>query len=202
MRRWSSRLAVLAAIGVVTAVSGCGADRGAGESAGQSVPAAGSGSASAISVTPDASVPPPGPVAGSGTPAPIVQGEVSVPLDAGGYAVGKVIRANVSNGMDRPVYTEDFKTACSIVILQRRDGGAWSDIQGCRLGRPTATVEIGPGLGQAVELDPSSFHLNTGSAGPAFGAGTYRVKFTYRVEPGPGGGADPLTAYSPEFTIR
>jgi hypothetical protein len=37
--------------------------------------------------------------------------------------------------------------------------------------------------------------------GLAFGAGSYRLKFTYRLESAPEGD-EPLTAYSAEFTIR
>jgi hypothetical protein len=129
----------------------------------------------------------------SGSPVPFAKGEVSVKLGADHCAVGAVVYVSVSNGMDRPVYTEDFKTACSIVVLQRRDGDAWTDIVGCRLGRPTATVETGPGLGHQVDLDPTSFHLASG--GPAFDAGTYRVRFTCRLEPGMGG-EDPLVVCS------
>jgi hypothetical protein len=194
---WTSRLSLLAAIGVVTAVSGCGGDRGAGESAPPSV------SVSANPVTggsPDPSVPV-DPVGESGSPVAVAKGEVSVVVGAGDYAVGAVIRATVANGLDRAVYTEDFKTACSIAFLQRRDGAAWTSIVGCRLGRPTATVAIGPGLGRTVEFDPASFHLTSRTQGPAFAAGRYRVTFTYRLEPRPGG-EDPLAAHSPEFTIH
>ncbi|HEV8558150.1 MAG TPA: hypothetical protein VGR06_17390 [Actinophytocola sp.] len=216
MRRtpWSSKLVALAATGVLTVMSGCGADRGAGEpeatgepaATSESVPAGGSDGADATSITARPTIgtpgPAPGPVGGPGSPVPFVAGEVSVKLDAGEYRVGGKIRVTVSNGMDRPVYTEDFKTVCSIAILQRKDGGGWTDITGCALGRPTVTVTIGPGLGQRIEIDPASFHLTRGGpGGPAFGAGTYRVKFTYRGEPTLGG-EDPFTAYSPEFTIR
>lgn len=58
----------------------------------------------------------------------------------------------------------------------------------------------GPGLDLEVELDPTSFHLASDAGGPAFGAGTHRMKFTYRLEPGMGG-QDPLPAYSAEFPI-
>ena len=112
-----------------------------------------------------------------------------------------MIQATVHNGMDRPVYTEDFKTACSIVILQRQDGESWTDITGCRLGRPTATVAIEPGMSQPVELDPASFHLTDNPSQPGFGAGTYRVKLTFRTDPAVGG-PDPLAAYSPAFPVR
>jgi hypothetical protein len=130
-----------------------------------------------------------------------VEGEVTLALDAAGYAVGQKIRVTVHNGDDRPAYTEDFKTACSIVILQRKGNGGWTDIIGCALGRPTATVTIEPGRTDPIELDPASFHLTNRGTGPAIGAGTYRVKLTYRTEP-ESTGADPFTVYSPEFLVR
>src|SRR5437867_1702355 len=140
MRRspWSLGLTALVAVGVVGTMSACGsADRGANEPAAtsESVPAGGSGTGV-----------PPGPGGSSGTAVPFVKGEVSVKLDAGEYRVGSVVHVTVSNGMDRPVYTEDFKTACSVVILQRQEGGAWTDILGCKLGRPTTTVTVSPGM--------------------------------------------------------
>jgi hypothetical protein len=189
MKRWTALLV----LGVLTAMSGCGAETGSGGSA----PASGGGSGSATSVDPTASTPTPTPEP-SGVPAPIVEGEVTVVLDTDGYAMGQKIRVTVHNGNDRPAYTEDFKTACSIVILQRKDNGGWADITGCALGRPTMTVTIQPGSTDPIELDPASFHLKSG---PAVTAGTYRVKFTYRTEPEITG-ADPFTAYSPEFPVR
>jgi hypothetical protein len=203
MRRlsWSSRLVALATIWAFL-VSGCG-DQDAGTSASTSgtTPAGGSGSGTATSVPggSDTGIPTP-PTETGGESVPVVTGEVSVTLGAGHYPVGAVIEVTVANGLDRPILTEDFKTACSIVVLQRRDGDTWTDILGCRLGRPTATVEIGPELGQRVELDPASSHL-TGTGGPAFGTGSYRVAFTYRLEPGAGGG-NPAVAYSAEFPIK
>jgi hypothetical protein len=144
-------------------------------------------------VTGTAATPPPP----SGSPVPVTVGKVQVRLGKAAYRSGEVIQVTVANGLDKPVYTEDFKTMCTIVTLQRSQGGSWSDITGCALGRPTATVTLGPGLGQAVTIDPNSFHLRESPIGP----GTYRVKFGYRLEQDPMG-QEPLTAYSPEFSVR
>lgn len=189
-------------IGVFMVMSGCGGhDAGKPGTTNGTEPAGGSGSGTATSVPggsgSEASAPPPGPGSES---VPFAEGEVSVTPDAGHYPVGAVVQVTVSNGLDRPIFTEDFKTACSIVVLQRRDGGSWTDIVGCRLGRPTATVEIGPGLDQLAVLDPAGFHLTSGTSGPAFGSGSYRVAFTYRVEAG-AGDENPVVAYSAEFSI-
>jgi hypothetical protein len=189
MKRWPALLM----LGVLTTMSGCGAETGSGGSA----PTSGGGSGSATSVDPTASTPTPT-AEPPGVPAPIVEGQVTVALDAGEYAVGRKIRVTVHNGNDRPAYTEDFKTACSIVILQRKTSDGWTDITGCALGRPTMTVKVEPGSADPIELDPASFHLKNG---PAVGAGTYRVKLTYRTEP-ESTGTDPFTVYSPEFLVR
>jgi hypothetical protein len=138
---------------------------------------------------------------GSGEAASAPAGGVSVRLDADRYDVGDVVRVTVTNGTGRPVYTEDFKTACSIVTLQRADASRWTDILGCQLGRPTATVTVAPGAAHEVELDPASFHLTSDRAGPAFGAGTYRVAFTYRLERATVDD-EPLSVSSPEFAVR
>jgi hypothetical protein len=135
-------------------------------------------------------------------PQPASQGAglLSVTRNAEAYKSGEVIDATIVNGLAKPVYTEDFKTACTVVILQRKQADSWTDILGCRLGRPTATVVIGPHQSQTVSLDPHSFHLTGGATTIGFGPGTYRIKFAYRTEPELGGD-DPFAAYSPEFGI-
>jgi hypothetical protein len=137
------------------------------------------------------------PLSGSGSPVAIERGRVVVTLDASAYTVGRVIRATVANGLDRTIYAEDSKTGCTLGFLQRLEAGAWSDITGCGLGRPPATAAIGPGLGRVIVLDPSSFLFDV-TPGPAFGAGTYRVKFTYGYD----AGDESQTAYSAQFSVR
>ena len=199
MRRWpgTERIAALAVTGVLAAVSGCGAGQPApsGQSAGS-----GSGSTS-VNAGGGSGDPAPGPDGGAGAPVPVVRGAVSVTPDAGEYRMGAVIKVTVANGTERPVYTEDFKTACTIVTLQRRDGADWTDMIGCALGRPTETVRIGPGLGRTAELDPASIHLNNTPGGPGFGTGSYRLMFTYRLDPAPGTG-NPSVVYSEQFAVR
>jgi hypothetical protein len=190
MKPWrrSSILVFLAATGL-TAAAAC-----AVTGSGQPAPTASTSASPATSATPE-------PGGGSGSPVPVAVGKVTVKVGAASYQAGAVISVTVANGLDRAIYTEDFKTVCSIFILQRSDSGVWADITGCKLGRPTMTVTVAPGLGRSAQLDPNSFHLTGGRTGPAFGAGTYRVKFTYRLDPEVGG-EDPFVAYSAEFAIR
>jgi hypothetical protein len=186
------------------AMSGCG-DDGDSTAKNGTESAGGSGSGTATSVPGGAgtgiSEPSAESLSESGSPVPFVPGEVSAKLGSDGYPVGAVIHVTVSNGLDHPIYTEDSKTACSIVFLQRQDADSWHDIVGCRLGRPTSIVAIDSVLGRRIELDPTSFHLSDGTGRPAFDAGRYRVSFTYRVDPDIAA-AEPMIAYSAEFLIH
>jgi hypothetical protein len=155
-------------------------------------------SASAPAATPPtspAATPPRSPVAG-----PTAAAGVSVALGATKYAVGDVVEVTVTNGRGEPVYTEDFQTECTIVTLQASNAGSWNDITGCGMGRPTRTVVLQPGEAKQVRLDPHNFHLAEGSGQLGFGAGTYRVRFGYRLAAEPMG-AQPLTAYSENFVV-
>jgi hypothetical protein len=175
----------------------------AGSPGGSGAGDGGSVSAVTTSASPVVSGQPvPSPPSGdAGSTVPVEPGKVSVTVGASAYPVGTVVSATVANGLDRPVITTDFKTGCTIVILQRSTGGGWTDLTGCQLRRPTMVVTIGPGRGRTVTLDPGSVHLTNSGAASGFGAGTYRVKFTYALESG-GDGSEPLTAYSGDFTIR
>jgi hypothetical protein len=116
------------------------------------------------------------------------------------YAVGETVKLTVRNSGGTTLYTEDFQTECAIVTLQKAAGSSWSDITGCALKRLTRTVKIQPGAAEEIQLDPHSFHLVKGAGGLGFGAGAYRIRFGYRLSAEPRG-AQPLTAYSSNFTI-
>jgi hypothetical protein len=189
--RWRLWLSAIA----VVSVAGCG-DGGAAPAGTQ--PSTGVGGAS---VQPTVNGSGGLPLAASGTPVPIAVGKVEVRLSKASYRVGEVVQVTVANGSDKSIYMEDFKTVCSIVTLQRSEGGGWKPIEGCQLGRPTATVAIGAGLGLAVDINPNSMHFRNGANEIGFGPGTYRVKFGYRLDRDRMG-EEPLVAYSPEFEVR
>lgn len=127
-------------------------------------------------------------------------GDLTVSTSAAQYAVGETLKVTVRNDRSETVYTEDFQTECTIVTLQKSAGGSWTDITGCSLGRPTRTVKIEPGAASEILLDPHSFHLAEGQNQLGFGAGTYRIRFGYRLGQEPMG-AQPLIGYSALFTI-
>jgi len=121
-----------------------------------------------------------------GTPAPTTPGGVTVTPAKAAFSVGDPVAATVGNGLDGAIYTEDQKTACSIVLLERWAVGAWEPLVGCGYEKAPAIVRIGPGEVVEVEIDPRSTHFENGRA-PAFGEGTYRFRFAWRTEPEPEG---------------
>jgi hypothetical protein len=126
---------------------------------------------------------------------------VTIAVSAPTYRSGSVVSAVVANGLNKSIYTEDAKTDCSIAFLERLDGTSWTVVAGCALRRPPATLAIGPGRGRTVTYDPTS--VNFGSAGgtrSALTAGTYRIRFTYRLSAEPAA-EEPLTVLSAPFTI-
>jgi hypothetical protein len=190
--RWS----IASAMGVLVAVAGaaCAHEPGATTATPSAPPTAASPAATAPGTTP------PSPAAPQSQPPPVDKG-VTVTMSASRYAVGDTLKLTVRNGRSAPVYTEDFQTQCTVVTLQKSAGGSWTDITGCSMGRPTRTVKVEPGAAKQILIDPHAFHLAEGSGGLGFGAGTYRIKFGYRLGAEPMG-AQPLTAYSADFAVR
>ena len=145
---------------------------------------------------------PGGGAADLGMPMAVESGKVSVVPSAPAFKQGDVIRAVIANGLERALYTEDEKTDCSIVFLERSGADTWHPVPGCALGRLPLVVAIGPGRGRVVTINPFSIHLRMGkppTAKPAVGAGTYRIRFVYRVDLA--GGAQEFAALSRSFTI-
>lgn len=196
----NSMMSVIMALTLGLAVA-CSAASRQGETAATSLqkisPAPPSGGFSpATPVTPQA--------ADLGMPVKTEPGKVSVLLGAPSFREGEKIRATVANGRRQTIYSEDSKTDCSIVILERWAGKSWQPILGCAVGRAPIVVAIGPGRGRVVTIDPFSFHLRMGTpdtSKPVLRAGTYRIKYAYRLGPGPEF-EEPYTGFSPTFHIR
>jgi hypothetical protein len=132
----------------------------------------------------------------------VERGRVVIRLARSEFRAGDRIGLTVANGLDRTIYSDDFKTECSIVTLERQVASRWDPITGCALGRPTMTVAIGSGRGRTITIDPRSMHLQKAAAGAplAFGAGTYRITFRYRFSPQMGAGEQ--TVSSATFQVR
>ncbi len=129
-------------------------------------------------------------------------GRVTITLSARAYEEGQVISALIANGLERTVHAQDSKTDCTIAFLQRGHGTEWVDLLACAVMRPPITLAIGPQHGRTVTFDPSSRNFAAlPERQPALGPGTYRVKFTFRLSPGPEG-EERLAAFSPVFAIH
>lgn len=117
-------------------------------------------------------------------------------------AVGAPVRFVVGNGLERSLFTEDQKSGCSILILEREQGSGWEPIQGCNLERKPAVMELRPGESREGAIDPWSTHFDRppGSSSPAFGAGRYRLRLTYRLAQLPEG-EEPHAVASAPFRI-
>ena len=140
-----------------------------------------------------------------GTPVPVTvePGQITILLSEPVYPKGQWVEATVANGFAQTIYTEDSKSDCSIAILERWDGVAWQPLLDCAMGRAPLVVAIGPGQGRTVTINPLSTDFGgiAGATEPAFIAGTYRIKFTYRLAPEPEG-EEPYEAYSKTFDLQ
>jgi hypothetical protein len=143
------------------------------------------------------------PAPDEGVPMHVQPGKLTVTLNASSYSSGVALTATIANGTDRTVYTADMKSDCSIMIVERQDGGSWQPLPGCNERRAPATIAVGPRLGRTATINPLSanFGVAPGSSTPAFSAGIYRIKFTYRLELEPEG-EEPNEVYSNSFEIH
>jgi len=180
--------------GVVTLIAAC--------QAGSATPQGGRTAASAQD-TPDTTTrpAPSTPTNDQGQPTRVPDRTVRVTVSAERYAPGAVISAVVANGLDRTIFTNDSKSDCSIVMLQRLRATTWEDVPGCAQQRPPATVAIGPAHARTVSMHPTSsnFRISLGSE-PTLSAGMYRAKYTYRFTPEQDNN-DVMAALSGPFTI-
>jgi hypothetical protein len=137
-----------------------------------------------------------------GTVGPVTRGKVSVTVTPPVIAERAAISVRIANGLAAVVYTEDSKTDCSIVFLERRDGEAWTRVGGCGLERLPAVVAIGARRVRTARIDPTSFHLGVPEGfPPAIGPGVYRIRFTFRRTPEPLG-IEPEAVLSDPFRIE
>jgi hypothetical protein len=109
---------------------------------------------------------------------------------------GFVVR--VINDTEMAIQTEDHKTDCTILDLQRQENSDWTKVAQCPLLTPTRLIRIEPRQSQSIKLPASGATV--------YPPGTYRVEFSYQVlnPQGPSGQtvSAVMFAYSPEFALR
>jgi hypothetical protein len=108
----------------------------------------------------------------------------------------------ITNTSAAPIYTEDMKSGCTVIILERWAEQDWQPLLGCGSERSPAVVQLDPGESLQVTLDPFSSHFTNGLpvVGPAFEPGWYRACLRYRLAPGPEA-VEPFSATSDLFSV-
>ncbi len=137
-----------------------------------------------------------------GDPGRTERGRVTVRVGAQAYNAGDVIVGTIANGLSQIIYSQDMKTDCSIVLLERWDGTRWEPIRACLMERAPIVVAIGPGRIRSVAINPRSFNFADPSGAGRGGArvGRYRITYTFRLAPGRQG-EEPNAAFSSTFRI-
>jgi hypothetical protein len=169
------------------------ATSGATSGSGRRSPSSGSGS---------------GPVSGAGglpgglgDPVQARNGVIAIAISSQTFPRDGRITAVITNGLDRTVYTEDSKSDCSILLLQRLEGGSWIDVPACAERRPPLVVAVGASHARTISINPRSvnFAAVSGSSEPALEPGIYRLKLSYsftRQE-----GEEQMAVYSQRFRV-
>jgi hypothetical protein len=128
-------------------------------------------------------------------------GAVTIALTEASYASGKPVVAIVQNGLDHPIYADDLQSDCTVITLEQQTGDEWKPLSACLMKRMSRPVAIAAGETQVVQIDPLSSNFGLGLKSPAFGAGRYRLSFSYRSRSREGTGAPTRTVYSRTFRI-
>jgi hypothetical protein len=117
-------------------------------------------------------------------------------VEAEVYRSGTAVVLTVVNGGPRTVFTEDQKTDCSIVMLERWDGRGWVALSNCGAERAPRVVPIEPAERSRVVIDTGSPNFAEDPAG----SGSYRAVVGFRYERVPEG-SEPEQAVSSTFAI-
>jgi hypothetical protein len=123
-------------------------------------------------------------------------GPVTVTTNLSTYTTGDAIGATVTNSSKSGYYTQDGKSACTVVQLERYDSktGAWTHMDSCNNAQPTQTLSIAESTSVPYTLAPTS-----ASDVNSWESGTYRVSVAYTTQPD--GITSPQEAHSAAFTV-
>lgn len=130
------------------------------------------------------------------TGAAATTGPVTVTTNLSTYTTGDAIGATVTNNSKSDFYTQNGKSGCTIIQLEKFDAasGKWTRLDGCNGASPTQTLAIGENTSIPYTLAPtSSTDLN------AWQPGTYRVSVAYTTQAD--GATSPQEAHSAAFTV-
>ena len=148
--------------------------------------------ATALLVSACSSAGPSHPISG----ATATMGAVTVTTNASTFTANDAIGATVTNNSKSDFYTQNGKSGCTIVQLERYSAatGQWTRLDGCNSAAPTQTLVIGESTSVPFTLAPtSSADLN------AWQPGTYRITVSYTTQSDGVSGLQ--VAHSAAFTV-
>jgi hypothetical protein len=103
-------------------------------------------------------------------------GPVTLHLGQTHAGVTDAVSATIANDLPQAILVEDHQSECTVVTLERQEGGGWLAVAPCQLETPTRLVPIPSGTTQAVTLRPEG-----GPQPRVWQAGTYRFALRYSV---------------------
>lgn len=124
-------------------------------------------------------------------------GPITVTTNLASYTVGDAIGVIVTNSSKTEFFTQDGKSACTVVLLERYDTqkATWTRMDPCNNGQATQTFAIAENSSVPYTLAPNS------SGDPnAWQSGTYRLTVTYSSQPD--GISNPQEAHSAAFAVK
>lgn len=124
-------------------------------------------------------------------------GPVTVTTNLSAYTTSDAIGATVTNNSKTAYFTQNGKSACTVVQLERFDAttGKWGRVDGCGNAQPTQTLTIAESTSVPYTLAPTS-----PSDVNAWQAGTYRIAVAYSTQAD--GITNPQEAHSAAFTVK
>lgn len=124
-------------------------------------------------------------------------GPVTVTTNLPSYTTGDAIGVTVTNTSKTDFYTQDGKSACTVVQLERYDSqkATWTHVDLCNNGQAIQVFTIAESSSVPYTLAPNS----PGDTN-AWQSGTYRVAVTYSSQAD--GVSNPQEAHSAAFNIK
>jgi hypothetical protein len=127
-------------------------------------------------------------------------GAVTLHLGQTHTGVTDAVSVTVANDLPTAILVEDHQSECTVVTLERQQGGGWLAVAPCQLETPTRLLSIPSGTAQTVTLRPEG-----GPQPRLWQAGTYRFALHYSAgeewQTNPAALAPAGIVYSQTFTI-
>ena len=124
-------------------------------------------------------------------------GAVTLHLGQTHVGVTDAVSVTVANALPLAIVVEDHQSECTVMTLERQEGGGWLAVAPCQLETPTRLLPIPSGAAQTVTLRPEG-----GPQPRVWQAGTYRFALHYSAGAETGGqGQTPQATLAPQGIV-